>query len=76
MPVYEFKCTACETLFERLCQIGETGQNLRCPPFSTPEPHTVMSSFETGRGNGGGFRPYSGGRGGGARGVWSTMGRR
>lgn len=47
MPVYEFKCAECESRFERLCQMGETGKNLNCPKCGKPEPYRVMSSFRT-----------------------------
>ncbi|HAG11754.1 MAG TPA: zinc ribbon domain-containing protein [Desulfotomaculum sp.] len=64
MPVYEFKCMECESRFERLCQIGETGQNLSCPKCGKPEPYRVMSSFETGGKNGGDSDTFAGSSGG------------
>lgn len=30
MPIYEFDCQMCMTKTERLCKVGETGENLVC----------------------------------------------
>jgi putative FmdB family regulatory protein len=61
MPVYEFKCAECESRFERLCQMGETGKNLSCPKCGKPEPYRVMSSFRTAGKNGGDSDSFAGG---------------
>lgn len=45
MPIYEFRCTRCGLLFEKLCSTGEGGEILKCPGCSIPRPARVMSSF-------------------------------
>ncbi|MEW6447900.1 MAG: zinc ribbon domain-containing protein [Bacillota bacterium] len=53
MPIYEFRCNACGLRFERLCPLGETGENLACPGCNTPKPEKLLSFFAT-RGTDGG----------------------
>ncbi|OAT81789.1 FmdB family zinc ribbon protein [Desulfotomaculum copahuensis] len=45
MPIYEFRCAACGRRFEKLCALGENGQNLTCPQCHTAAPKRVMSGF-------------------------------
>ena len=45
MPIYEFRCEKCGRRFEKLCALGESGQNLRCPECGSPAPKRVMSGF-------------------------------
>ncbi|MBM7855232.1 putative FmdB family regulatory protein [Desulfohalotomaculum tongense] len=45
MPIYEFRCSSCRHKFEKLCQLGETGENLKCPRCGAPKPNKIMSSF-------------------------------
>ncbi|MDI6631734.1 MAG: zinc ribbon domain-containing protein [Bacillota bacterium] len=47
MPIYEFRCKACHHRFERLCPVGESGENLSCPACNTPNPERLLSSFAT-----------------------------
>ncbi|RDV82921.1 FmdB family zinc ribbon protein [Ammonifex thiophilus] len=47
MPIYEFRCQACGYRFERLCPMGETGENLTCPACGAKAPLRVMSAFTT-----------------------------
>ncbi|WP_084170881.1 FmdB family zinc ribbon protein [Desulfofalx alkaliphila] len=47
MPIYEFRCQSCQHKFERLCQLGETGENLTCPKCQANKPKRVMSSFRS-----------------------------
>ncbi|NPV72734.1 MAG: zinc ribbon domain-containing protein [Pelotomaculum sp.] len=57
MPVYEFRCAGCGRRFEKLCPMGESGENLKCPECGAPSPRRVMSSFSAagaGGGKGGG----------------------
>ncbi|HBE79545.1 MAG TPA: hypothetical protein DDW65_17480 [Firmicutes bacterium] len=42
MPIYEFKCLACNTEFEELCRSGE---NARCPKCSSPDTKRKLSVF-------------------------------
>ncbi|OPY57687.1 MAG: Zinc ribbon domain protein [Pelotomaculum sp. PtaU1.Bin035] len=52
MPIYEFRCGGCGGRFEKLCPIGENGENLKCPACGVASPRRVMSSF-SGGGNSG-----------------------
>ncbi|MFZ5631572.1 MAG: FmdB family zinc ribbon protein [Bacillota bacterium] len=45
MPIYEFKCQSCGRRFEKLCSLGETGENFSCPQCGTTGPRRVMSGF-------------------------------
>ena len=45
MPIYEFRCGECGHRFEKLCPMGENGENLKCPHCGAPSPGRVMSSF-------------------------------
>ncbi|MCG9968059.1 zinc ribbon domain-containing protein [Pelotomaculum terephthalicicum JT] len=45
MPIYEFRCTGCGSRFEKLCQLDESGEGLRCPSCGAASPKRVMSSF-------------------------------
>jgi len=45
MPVYEFRCQKCNKKFEKLCAIGETGENLKCPACGAGAPKKIISSF-------------------------------
>ncbi|WP_048818049.1 FmdB family zinc ribbon protein [Desulforamulus hydrothermalis] len=45
MPIYEFRCSKCRHKFQKLCRLGETGQNLICPVCQSPSPVRVMSGF-------------------------------
>ena len=31
MPLYEFQCQQCETVFEELVRMGSTGEGIACP---------------------------------------------
>ena len=45
MPIYEFRCDSCCKRFEKLCAMGETGSNLKCPACGSENPARVMSGF-------------------------------
>lgn len=64
MPIYEFRCGKCSRRFEHLCQMGESGEKLKCPDCGAPAPVRVMSSFsatgtEGGKGGGAGCNTCS-----------------
>jgi putative FmdB family regulatory protein len=44
MPVYEFRCAKCGNKFAKLCQLGETGENLTCPTCNAPGPKRILSA--------------------------------
>ncbi|MBC7105214.1 MAG: zinc ribbon domain-containing protein [Firmicutes bacterium] len=64
MPIYEFRCAKCQERFERLCPVGETGENLSCPRCGEQRPVRVLSTFSS--------RGTSGGTGGGCASCSST----
>ncbi|MDD3654154.1 MAG: zinc ribbon domain-containing protein [Desulfotomaculaceae bacterium] len=45
MPIYEFRCVRCGNRFEKLCQQGDSGENIKCPDCSTTSTRRIMSSF-------------------------------
>lgn len=45
MPIYEFRCSSCKHKFEKLCAMGETGENLKCPECGAVSPKRIMSAF-------------------------------
>lgn len=61
MPIYEFRCHKCGHRFEKLCSMGESGENLRCPACAAPAPKRVMSGFSAKGTESGG--PVTGGGG-------------
>lgn len=71
MPIYEFRCGSCGHRFEKLCSMGETGQNISCPKCNTAKPERVMSGFAArSTDSGGDVSPIGGG--GGCSGCSST----
>lgn len=59
MPIYEFRCIGCGRRFDKLCSMGESGENLNCPECGTKGSKRVMSSFSA-TGTGGGKEAGSG----------------
>ena len=45
MPLYEFACCACDTVFEELVQMGSKGEGLTCPQCSRTKLRKLMSTF-------------------------------
>jgi len=45
MPIYEFKCKKCGQQLERLCKLGETGEQLGCPHCKNIGLLPLVSSF-------------------------------
>lgn len=71
MPIYEFRCRSCGRRFEKLCPMGETGDNTSCPQCGAGKPERVMSGFAArSTDSGGGATPMGGG--GGCSGCSST----
>jgi len=45
MPLYEFECRQCSTVFEELVRMGSTGEGLNCPSCGHEEIRKKMSTF-------------------------------
>jgi len=45
MPIYEFQCPQCPTIFEELVPMGSTGEGLHCPACGAGEVKKRMSTF-------------------------------
>jgi putative FmdB family regulatory protein len=53
MPIYEFKCSACQELFELLVMQKEGEVDLKCPHCRSEEFERVLSSTNYAMGAGG-----------------------
>ena len=42
MPIYEFECSVCSHIFERLMKVGEDHENLTCPECGAVNPQKVI----------------------------------
>lgn len=45
MPIYEYKCSKCNHVFEVFQRIGADGSELNCPECHTPKPEKIFSAF-------------------------------
>jgi putative FmdB family regulatory protein len=45
MPIYEYKCPACDHRFSVLQRLGEGNENLQCEICGTPKPVKQFSTF-------------------------------
>lgn len=45
MPLYEFECVQCVTVFEELVRMGSTGEGLHCPSCGHDTVRKKMSTF-------------------------------
>ena len=44
MPIYEFKCTECNDIFEILCSTGDDAASPKCPKCGKEELERVLSA--------------------------------
>lgn len=63
MPLYEFSCTKCHTVFEELVRMGSTGEGLHCPACSAGRVRKLVSTFVGRTSSAGGHRNVGGGCG-------------
>lgn len=47
MPIYEFECSRCKTVYERFMKIDERYDVLACPSCGTTEPKKLVAAFRT-----------------------------
>lgn len=45
MPIYEFRCNACNHLFEELVPLNTTGENQKCPECGHVGARRLVSAF-------------------------------
>jgi putative FmdB family regulatory protein len=57
MPIYEYKCPACDHRFSVLQRIGEGNEHLLCDHCGAPKPVKQFSTFAST----GGHKSFSGG---------------
>ncbi len=72
MPIYEFRCDSCGHKFDKLCPMGETGENINCPRCEAPKPQRLMSGFAAKSTGKNGLSTPMGGTGGGCSGCSSN----
>jgi len=53
MPIYEYRCRACDHVFEAIRPLGDAGQDLTCPTCGERSPERILSVFAARAGSGG-----------------------
>jgi putative FmdB family regulatory protein len=53
MPIYEFRCRACDQVFEAFRRLGDAGEDLACPACGERAPEKILSVFAARAGTGG-----------------------
>ena len=64
MPIFEFRCEACENEFEELClgSAARAGTGVPCPKCGSPDTKKLLSGFQARtRGDGGETKSLSSG---------------
>ena len=61
MPLYEFRCKKCTTVFELLCRMGENGKTVACTKCGARSPQRLMSVCATHVAGGASSKALSGG---------------
>jgi putative FmdB family regulatory protein len=62
MPMYEYRCNSCGTVYEKLRRASDADRELECPDCESKDVRRLISAFATGgpacspSGGGGGFR--------------------
>ena len=60
MPLYEYRCTTCESRFEVLRRVGQGSEGLACPQCGKAEVEKEFSTFAGSVAGGGGSCSPSG----------------
>jgi putative FmdB family regulatory protein len=47
MPIYEFECCQCKTVYERLMKVDERYDVLECPSCGAKKPKKLATAFRT-----------------------------
>ncbi|WP_163340294.1 zinc ribbon domain-containing protein [Desulfopila sp. IMCC35008] len=69
MPIYEYECSECKTVFETLVTSASTETEVACTKCSSTKVQKIMSAGSLRVGSGGGLPiapPHGGGCGGGS----------
>jgi putative FmdB family regulatory protein len=45
MPIYEFRCSSCDKVFERLCFASDKEESMECPSCGKKGAERLLSSF-------------------------------
>jgi len=45
MPIYEYRCTTCHTVFSRLQSVGADSSGVRCPQCEAENVERLPSAF-------------------------------
>ncbi len=48
MPIYEYRCSECGSVFSKLQRIGATGEGVRCPKCGSENVERLLSTFASG----------------------------
>jgi len=57
VPLYEFRCKKCTTVFEKLCRVGENGKTVACTACGARNAQRLMSVFAAHVAGGSSSRP-------------------
>ncbi|KAA3618636.1 MAG: zinc ribbon domain-containing protein [Calditrichaeota bacterium] len=65
MPIYEYKCDACNSQFDLLRPMNSSDDDVKCESCGSGEVHKLLSTFastgpDTFSNGGGGCAPYGG----------------
>ena len=63
MPIYEYRCTRCDTTFARLQRVGQGSDEVRCPNCESPDVERLLSTFASAGSASGSAASCSGGGG-------------
>ncbi len=47
MPIYEFECCKCKTVYEKVMKIDERYDDLKCPSCGAKKPRKLVAAFRT-----------------------------
>jgi putative FmdB family regulatory protein len=47
MPIYEYKCTNCNEVFDEFQPVGASNENVKCPNCGTLKPDRLLSAFSS-----------------------------
>ncbi|MBW2145653.1 MAG: zinc ribbon domain-containing protein [Deltaproteobacteria bacterium] len=53
MPIYEYQCSQCGKIFEKLIMSGGSAASVHCDGCGSSEVHRMMSRFSASSGQGG-----------------------